>query len=122
MGIATLAYLNDIESLKNKNVINYLNTEEGWNIIRSNDEDALINLPSNCPFRNKGEHLSKKYDVLNYKASLKELIHNGTEIITIKDEQYPKLLRDIENPPLLLYKRGNIDFQSQLITIAGGSV
>ncbi|NTV41163.1 MAG: DNA-protecting protein DprA [Candidatus Moranbacteria bacterium] len=41
-------------------------------------------------------------------------------IITIKDEHYPKLLREIPSPPYLLYAKGNIDvLKLPMISIVG---
>lgn len=40
--------------------------------------------------------------------------------VNIKDERYPKLLREIHNPPQHIYFKGNVDFLSKrCITIVG---
>lgn len=45
----------------------------------------------------------------------------GIDIVTLADDQYPALLREIANPPLLLYVRGTLpDFRAHLaISIVG---
>lgn len=40
------------------------------------------------------------------KSILMKVDHVGARILTIKDEEYPSLLREIHDPPLLLYARG----------------
>jgi DNA processing protein len=42
-------------------------------------------------------------------AEFEKIKKENLQAITIKDEQYPKLLREIFNPPALLYVKGNLD-------------
>ncbi|WP_212948922.1 DNA-processing protein DprA [Siminovitchia terrae] len=45
---------------------------------------------------------------------------NGISIITFKDEEYPKILREIHDPPLVLFTMGkNILLKRQLIAVVG---
>lgn len=37
-----------------------------------------------------------------------QLQATGTELLTLSDERYPRLLREIARPPLLIYVRGNV--------------
>lgn len=39
--------------------------------------------------------------------------------IALNDEKYPKLLREINNPPLILYYKGNIDDSGNRMSIVG---
>jgi predicted Rossmann fold nucleotide-binding protein DprA/Smf involved in DNA uptake len=48
--------------------------------------------------------LSKK-DKLNFDNIIISLKERNVELITIKDNKYPKLLKQISNPPYLLYVR-----------------
>lgn len=41
-------------------------------------------------------------------AEFERHMKNGVDIVTIFDENYPRLLKDISDPPLLLYYSGNI--------------
>ena len=42
------------------------------------------------------------------------------EIITIKDSKYPKQLKNIKNPPKMIYAEGNIELlNSNIISIIG---
>ena len=47
---------------------------------------------------------------INLNAEYSYAKKTNTHIITLVDEQYPKKLKEIYDPPLCLYIRGNIDF------------
>ncbi len=45
---------------------------------------------------------------------------DNIKVVTIYDEQYPQILRDIENPPFCLYCKGNVDLlKSNCIAVVG---
>lgn len=44
---------------------------------------------------------------------------SGTDFITTRDASYPKLLREIHDPPIGLYRRGRYDFEHPCIAIVG---
>jgi DNA processing protein len=46
---------------------------------------------------------------INPDLELAKVQKENISIITVKDEQYPKLLKEIFNPPALLYAKGNLD-------------
>lgn len=53
-------------------------------------------------------------------ASLKWAQENNNHIITIEDSCYPELLKEITNPPLLLFVQGNIEaLRSRQLAIVG---
>jgi DNA processing protein len=59
----------------------------------------------------KGEHLRE----------LEECEKQGIRLLQIEDEAYPQILRRIDDPPLLLYMRGEINSQDDLsLAIVGG--
>lgn len=45
----------------------------------------------------------------NIGIHLKYIRENNIKIITINDEEYPKKLKEIYDPPIILYLRGNMD-------------
>ena len=58
-----------------------------------------------------------KVDLSSDKRTLERL---NIELITIFDERYPRLLRDIYDPPPVLYLRGNLEARDELaVTIVG---
>lgn len=43
---------------------------------------------------------------------------NDIQIITLDDEQYPFMLREIENPPIVLFVKGNINSINENVSLA----
>lgn len=60
--------------------------------------------------------LSKK-EKINLSQIEKKLQDRGVDIIEINDEKYPKLLKEISNPPYLLYVRWKIDNSPKIAVI-----
>ncbi len=52
-------------------------------------------------------------------AELSRLDKMGAEVITIKDGAYPESLKRIPDPPLVLYKRGNLSAGDNSLAIVG---
>ena len=42
-------------------------------------------------------------------AELGNCLQNGVQILTLADPAYPKLLREIFDPPIVLFCKGDID-------------
>ena len=61
------------------------------------------------------KNLSTAYDVLQ------TCINNNIDIIPIMDQRYPRALADIDNPPCLLFARGNYDYavSKPMIAVVG---
>jgi len=75
------------------------------NIWQANASD-FTNIKASQGLIDKIEKIKKQNDpdeVLNL------IIKNDLKVITIFDECYPQLLKQIPNPPLILYVRGNIN-------------
>jgi DNA processing protein len=43
----------------------------------------------------------------------------GVDIVTIKDDEYPPLLREIPDPPIVLYKKGPLPLSGRSLAIVG---
>ena len=91
-------------------------------------QDVLIdiNKRKNIIIRNIAEKAKKAYDLIKTsifdKISLKliEWKHNGIKILTYFDKRFPIKLKDIKNPPKLLFIKGNNDIESKkAISIVG---
>jgi DNA processing protein len=53
-------------------------------------------------------------------AELERLKEHGLDVVTINDEQYPPLLREIHDPPFLFFVRGSLpDSNKSLVSIVG---
>lgn len=57
----------------------------------------------------------------NAKAQLKRIVAGGAEVICFSDDKYPQLLREITDPPPLLYVQGRTDLLSSLCVAMVGS-
>ncbi|MDO8599826.1 MAG: DNA-processing protein DprA, partial [bacterium] len=53
----------------------------------------------------KFEEFRKKFSIEKY---LRELKKKNVWFVTLEDENYPKLLKEIKNPPFVLYGRGQV--------------
>lgn len=62
----------------------------------------------------KKEYLEKAEDIYKY------ILENNISYITIKKENYPENLRNIDYPPYLLYYKGNLDvLKRRIVAIVG---
>ncbi len=52
------------------------------------------------------EQIKRKRPKIDPESELEKIIKEGIDIITIKDKDYPKLLKEIYAPPAILYIRG----------------
>ncbi|MDR2017423.1 MAG: DNA-processing protein DprA [Syntrophobacterales bacterium] len=52
-------------------------------------------------------------------SELAALRERGAEVITIKDNTYPELLKNIPDPPLVLYKKGSLSLEQNAVAIVG---
>ncbi len=55
----------------------------------------------------------------NIEKEIIKLQKMRVDIITIKDGQYPQILKNIPDPPIVLYKKGSLNFTSNTIAIVG---
>lgn len=95
-----LEKINDINELFDENIIKNAFFEEKY-----------------ADFRNK--ILSTDFDKFE-KDVLESLYKNNVSVITYVSEKYPETLLDIDEPPLVLYVRGNIDLlKEKSISIVG---
>lgn len=87
-----------------KKIIDYFGSaEEAW---KARDEEILkIN------FRNSiGKSIIEFRRNIDVEANYDALIKDKIKLIIILEENYPSLLKEIYDPPLLLYYQGEIDF------------
>jgi DNA processing protein len=50
---------------------------------------------------------------------MKELERTGVEVVTIRDDSYPALLRQIPDPPVVFYRKGPMAIPSATLAIVG---
>lgn len=58
-------------------------------------------------------------DWATIEKEIEKIKNIGAEIITIGDREYPELLKNIPDPPLILYRKGRIPDGTQFISIVG---
>ncbi len=57
----------------------------------------------------KTENFIKQRDKINPDKVLEEVINRGIKFYTFENPNYPKLLKEISNPPTVLYYKGNLE-------------
>lgn len=57
----------------------------------------------------KSENFLKQRDKVNPDKSLEVVVSKGIKFLTFDDEQYPEMLKNIDNPPSVLYYKGDLD-------------
>ena len=63
---------------------------------------------------------AEKYSVEDAKKQLSKLSASGISAVSIEDELYPEVLKEAENPPVILFIKGNKELlKNKLITVVG---
>ena len=83
-----------------KNLLSHFETVE--NIYNANEFPSIDGLTEKEKEHLAIKELSAAEDICEF------CFQNRVRILTYADEQYPKLLRDIDDPPVLLYVRGTV--------------
>lgn len=91
-------YFGDIETAYNAG-LNELSQIDGLNIKRA-------------------ETFLKERDKIDPDKALREVLDRGIEFVTFDDEKYPPLLKQISDPPVVLYYKGDLDFCNLERTLA----
>ncbi|MCK4755973.1 DNA-processing protein DprA [candidate division WOR-3 bacterium] len=64
------------------------------------------------------EYLSKENNKESWENAFELIEHFNIKFVTYLDEEYPKLLRNIYDPPVILFYRGNLSAETLRRTIA----
>ncbi len=119
-----LALINDKQEFKNKELINFLSE-------LTSIEDFLaypsqsIEIRNNPKYSNISEKINsfiKLYSKINFEAYKSEIIrikNSGVNLIPFYSENYPKKLRDIPDPPILIYHKGKLMDFNNCVAIVG---
>lgn len=57
----------------------------------------------------KAEKFLKQRDKIDLDKTLNEVLDRGIKFYTLENPNYPKLLKEISNPPIVLYYKGSIE-------------
>lgn len=100
--------------LKLNYALNYSNTDWVVNLLEKYKKPSAL-FEDNNDIVTEAELLSEKFDKFieiakkfNSEKEINECEKRGINIITYFDEDYPQSLKNISNPPLVLYVMGNI--------------
>ncbi len=88
-----------IETLYNR----FGDIEKAWNVSRS--DICLLG----GKFQNMAEEFLKQRDKTSPDVCLEYIINKDIKYITFEDENYPNLLKQISNPPMVLFYKGNLE-------------
>jgi DNA processing protein len=118
-----LFLLNSIEGLGPTKILNLIHKFETPNNIFECSFNQLIKVEGIN--KNLAERIlsakpkvSSNFD--SYQKELDKINNNNCEVITYFDDDYPKILRNIYYPPIILYLKGSIeDIDSNAIAIVG---
>jgi DNA processing protein len=122
--VTLLALINDKQEFKDKELIEFFSE-------LSSIENFFTNPPDSIELRNnkKYSRISEKIKSINefyskinftaYKDEIKRLENSGVNLITFNSEKYPVKLKDIPNPPFLLYHKGKLMNLNHCVAIVG---
>ncbi|MCD6149471.1 DNA-processing protein DprA [bacterium] len=106
--------ISGVGSQKIRKLIGFFGSaEKAWNagsreLAKSGIEEKIV-----------GNILAER-EKINSDEEWERMIKEDIEMITAEDENYPKLLKEIPNPPYSLYIKGEMNFNSRpMITIVG---
>ena len=109
-----LSFLPQIGVVKKKKLLDEFGT--AYDVFCA-DEVALRQI-SYLTSTNIDAILNKKYRH-DAKIHLNNVYENNIKILTIQDDSYPSLLKNIYDPPIVLYVKGKIQKQEVSIGIVG---
>lgn len=109
-----LSSIPGIGAIKSKKLLEYF--EEPYNIFTAKEKDfATLSFLSHgdvCNLINKENKEKLKRNIENINA-------NDIKIITINDENYPEYLKNIYDPPIILYMKGCISRDEKYLAVVG---
>ena len=110
-----LSLIKNLGSVKIKKMLNKYNTPKAiWNLSKK----ELLKIEG-IGEKTVNEILNKSYKN-NIYLYMSQMIKENIGIITIEDKEYPQLLKNIYDPPIVLYYKGNKDILNNIgVSIIG---
>jgi DNA processing protein len=118
-----LAFINDQSYLKSKKLTPFLSQLESieafFNSIK-NSENINLDNDRNIP-RDLVPiiELYSKMDFKKYRSEIERIINSGVYIIPYYSDNYPRKLKDIPNPPMIIYHKGKWINFNNCVAIVG---
>lgn len=72
------------------------------------------------PLRDVEKHITAR-ESINADACYEEFLHTGADCVTIFDDEYPALLKEIYDPPYVLFYKGELPYEDELCMAVIGS-
>jgi len=112
--LIALTYINNLGPITLKRILKHFTPEEVW----SADSSDLIKIGLSVKFANS---IISQRENLNPDQIIEQLDKEKIKTLTINDENYPILLKEIYNPPIVIYYKGdpNILSNQYLLSIVG---
>ena len=93
--------IEEIDSSFIQRLYNYFgDIEEAFNANKLSDIDGLS--------VKKAEKFLRLRDKIDVDKTFEEVVNRGIKFLTFDDDNYPQILRNIENPPSVLYYKGDL--------------
>ncbi len=122
--ITLLALINDKQEFKDKELIEFFSELSSIENFFTNPPDS-IELRNNKKYSRISEKITSinefysKINLIAYKDEIKRLQNSGVNLIPFYSEKYPIKLKDIPNPPYLLYHKGKLMNFDHCVAIVG---
>lgn len=122
--IPLLALINDKQEFKDKELIEFFSELSSIENFFMNPSDS-IEFRNNKKYSRISEKITSIYEFFSkinfeaYKDEIKRLENSGVNLIPFYSEKYPKKLKDIPNPPFLLYHKGKLMNFNSCVAIVG---
>lgn len=97
--------LTSINGISNRKIKKYIDAYKTITTILEVDKRALLEIG----FTEKDIENIKKMEPDKYEESIKDIERSNISILTLEDELYPVELKNIYDPPAILYCMGNLD-------------
>lgn len=105
----------EVGSIKFKKLLAYFrNLENAWQASAAELKQAGID-------EKLSEKIVAERNQINPDKELEKLSEENIEILTIQDEEYPKILKEIYDPPAVLYIKGNFKAEDEFSLAVVGS-
>jgi DNA processing protein len=103
-----------VGAVKSRKLLEYFkDIENVWNA--KGDELVILPFLSRTDVLNlTDEKIKKNADIL-----LENILKHGIKVVTIESDMYPLCLKNIYDPPIVLYMKGNIKKDEKFIAIVG---
>ena len=108
--------LTSISGISNRKIKKYIDAYKTITTIFEVDKKALLEIG----FTEKDIENIKHIEPLKFNDALKDIEHSNISILTLEDELYPVELKNIYDPPAIIYCMGNLDIlEKPKIAIVG---